>query len=390
MRLQDHLGNTRLMYYENGGSLEVLAEFHYYPHGMKMNGPWASVPTNAISYQYNGIDYVDDFGLNVNMATFRTLDPATGRWWSVDPAAEVQPTMSPYCAMNASPLVYSDPEGDIPPLIFAAAALIGGGMNVFSNWNKIVQNPWSAIGYFGSGAIGGAVSVVNPVLGGSITSGGNIITDVATGNIPELNSFGDIVSYGTGIIVDGFAASGSGKIINLAKSGLKNLGTSAAKEVGEEILEELAFEAVGNLAITGSVPGGFMVGGLEMTVTSAVSKLGSRSTLSFGSSFVKGLFTKKGGRTLYEIGDGVRRSKAAYLNGNKTIKATNYKGDIFEVPIKDLRSPHKDVIDISSPRKKARYLEIAKLTRENKIKNPIYVHEGSRGIPVSKIKFKLK
>ena len=116
--LQDHFprgqaGNTRLMYYENGGSLEVLAEFHYYPHGMKMNGPWANVPTNAISYQYNGIDYLDDFGLNVNMATFRTLDPAMGRWWSVDPKAEVQPTMSPYCAMNASPLMYSDKKGDL-------------------------------------------------------------------------------------------------------------------------------------------------------------------------------------------------------------------------------------------------------------------------------------
>ena len=111
--MKDHLGNSRVVYYENNGSLEVLAEFHYYPHGMKMNGPWANVPTNAISYQYNGIDYVDDFGLNVNMATFRTLDPATGRWWSVDPAAEVQPTMSPYCAMNASPLMYSDKKGDL-------------------------------------------------------------------------------------------------------------------------------------------------------------------------------------------------------------------------------------------------------------------------------------
>ena len=77
------------MYYENGGSLEVLAEFHYYPHGMKMNGPWATVPTNAISYQYNGIDYLDDFGLNVNMATFRTQDPSLGKWWSVDPASEM-------------------------------------------------------------------------------------------------------------------------------------------------------------------------------------------------------------------------------------------------------------------------------------------------------------
>lgn len=31
-------------------------------------------------HKYNGIDHVEDFGLNVNMAFYRTLDPVIGRF----------------------------------------------------------------------------------------------------------------------------------------------------------------------------------------------------------------------------------------------------------------------------------------------------------------------
>lgn len=33
------------------------------------------------SLPYNGIEFLDDFGLEVNRATYRTLDPEIGRWW---------------------------------------------------------------------------------------------------------------------------------------------------------------------------------------------------------------------------------------------------------------------------------------------------------------------
>ena len=50
---------------------------------------------------------------------------------------------------------------------------------------------------------------------------------------------------------------------------------------------------------------------------------------------------------LYEIQDGVRRAKAAWLCGRETIEAQINGGPIFPVPFRCLRSPHKDEIDVS-------------------------------------------
>ena len=255
--LKDHLGNSRVVYYENNGSLEVLAELHYYPHGMKMNGPWASVPTNAISYQYNGIDYVDDFGLNVNMATFRTLDPATGRWWSADPKAELYLEMSPYCAMGGSPLMYNDPDGDALPFI-AAAAIIGGTINLASNWSN-VSSLTEGLSYFATGATGYAVGVVNPVAGGLILAGGNLSIRAINGDLPQVNSVGDFAITTVGVGLDflgpytmGTAASTSwtkfqptgqlsqAEIVQLSKEGI----TPSIKEIAGTGLRKTTTEQV--------------------------------------------------------------------------------------------------------------------------------------------------
>jgi len=52
---------------------------------------------------------------------------------------------------------------------------------------------------------------------------------------------------------------------------------------------------------------------------------------------------------LYEIQEGVRRAKAAWLCGQETINAQINAGPVFSVPICNLRSQHKDEIDISDP-----------------------------------------
>lgn len=112
-----------------------------------------------------------------------------------------------------NPLIYSDPNGEfIPLLIFAAAAFIGGGGNVWSHWGEIVKHPWSAVGYFASGAVGGAVAVVNPWAGGSIAAVGNVATDVAFGNLPKFNGIGSVAKYIGGIALDGVGAAGAGSL----------------------------------------------------------------------------------------------------------------------------------------------------------------------------------
>ena len=117
-------------------------------------------------YGYNGIEELTDFGLNLNHTTFRLHDPALGRWNSVDPKADLLMGLSPYNSMGNSPLMYSDPNGDIFGLgIVASAALIGaavgGTANVVSHWDDITKNGFNlgtAAGAFAIGAGGGAAA----------------------------------------------------------------------------------------------------------------------------------------------------------------------------------------------------------------------------------------
>ncbi|MFY1046720.1 RHS repeat-associated core domain-containing protein, partial [Chryseobacterium sp. GP-SGM7] len=50
----DHLGNTRLSYFHNGSSVEVLEENNYYPFGLKHEGYNATVGNPSYKYKYNG------------------------------------------------------------------------------------------------------------------------------------------------------------------------------------------------------------------------------------------------------------------------------------------------------------------------------------------------
>jgi len=85
-------------------------------------------PDKDLNYKYNDIELADDFGLNVNLATFRTLDPATGRRWQVDPKAEAVMSLSPYQSMGNNPISNADPEGD---LFFAIPQIsFNGGFSV--------------------------------------------------------------------------------------------------------------------------------------------------------------------------------------------------------------------------------------------------------------------
>jgi len=50
----------------------------------------APLGVEANNYQYNGIELVEDFGLQVNHAQYRTLNPQTGAWWQIDPMVALQ------------------------------------------------------------------------------------------------------------------------------------------------------------------------------------------------------------------------------------------------------------------------------------------------------------
>ena len=190
---------------------------------------------NEYRYKYNGIEEVDDFGLDLSFATFRTLDPSIGRWLQVDPVAESLVGISPYHAMGNNPILYNDPNGDfIPQLV---GAVVGATLNVANNWSSIVKNPWSAVGYAATGAVGGVVATIPGGLAASraIIAGGNVVTDIASGNMPNFDSFGDVASYGIGVGLNAVGTAGSAQSFGaIARQSLSKLG----KEAGKEALSE--------------------------------------------------------------------------------------------------------------------------------------------------------
>lgn len=209
--MTDHLSNTRLLYSDTHGTTansspdgiidvasEIIQEAHYLPFGMKMEGPWMGASTtDDTKYGYNGIEHVDDYDLNVNMALFRTLDPTIGRWWQVDPEAESFYSLNPYNSMGNSPIVYNDPNGD-----FITWSANGGGFSIGFNLSPI-GIPLGAGINFGAGN-GGSVGVYGEVgfrvggtgFGSGITASAGINYGFGTGAFTGTIGGGVYASYG--------------------------------------------------------------------------------------------------------------------------------------------------------------------------------------------------
>ena len=120
------------------------------------------------AYQYNGVEHVDDFDLNVNMAFYRTLDPTTGRWWSVDPKAEKYTGMSPFNSMGNSPMTFADPNGDEPITI---ALGIAAAMGAFNGYQIGKARGVDGVGLVGYAIGGAAIGFASAGVGSAITTG---------------------------------------------------------------------------------------------------------------------------------------------------------------------------------------------------------------------------
>lgn len=121
-----------------------------------------------------------DFGI-INM-NGRIYDPVTGRMFSPDPLlsdGSISECYNSYSYANNNPLKYTDPSGNVIPLL-VAAAIVGGGTNLFMNMDK-VNNFGQGLGYF---AVGAAASVVGAAAGGmagNLVAGGAFNTGVVSG-----------------------------------------------------------------------------------------------------------------------------------------------------------------------------------------------------------------
>ena len=209
--VHDHLGNLRMVYNDQK---QVIQRADYYPYGSRrMHYATSSLKSN---YGYNGIEFVNDFGLGLNMATFRNLQSDIGIWHQVDLRAEGAYGFSPYNSAFGNPISYIDPEGDFPWVAVGVAAALQG----FGGGVQASMNGDSFLGGFAKGAvIGGATSAATAGIGGFFGHGiGSFGTELgragAHGLIGGISSAANGSSFGSGFlgsaVSSGFASGLSG------------------------------------------------------------------------------------------------------------------------------------------------------------------------------------
>ncbi len=81
---------------------------HYYPFGMSFA---EGMQDSSQPYKYNGKELDTDRGLNMYDYSARYMDPALGRFNTMDPLAEKYYSMSPYGYCAGNPVRFFDPNG---------------------------------------------------------------------------------------------------------------------------------------------------------------------------------------------------------------------------------------------------------------------------------------
>jgi len=215
----------------------------------------ASVGVEANNYQYNGIELVEDFGLHVNNALYRTLEPQTGRWWQIDPMAEKFYAWSPYNSNLDNPILLNDPKGDCPlcPLVIGAVVGFsvdlafqvganiheGGVKNAFSRIDRTSLAMSTA-----AGALGGFAAMNIKTLGVTATEviGLGVSANTGIGMVESTTKqiLSDNTLDGSKVVRDG--------IISGVTGGYGDSASHLAKEFAGESMEK----ALPSISINGS------------------------------------------------------------------------------------------------------------------------------------------
>ncbi len=113
--LKDHLGNTRVAFYDSSNVAAKSQVNHYYPFGMSISAYAFSSQTDN-KYLYNGKEMQDDVinGTQLDWYDygFRFYDAALARWHAIDPRVEKYYSWTPYNYCFNEPINNVDPRGD--------------------------------------------------------------------------------------------------------------------------------------------------------------------------------------------------------------------------------------------------------------------------------------
>ena len=105
--LTDHLGNVRAVANSSG---TVVQRNHYYPYGMAF-AENTFAEQGKQPYKYNGKELDQLHGLNLYDYSARQMEPALGRFTTMDPMCEKYYDWSPYAYVANNPLKFVDPTG---------------------------------------------------------------------------------------------------------------------------------------------------------------------------------------------------------------------------------------------------------------------------------------
>ncbi|WP_375560247.1 RHS repeat domain-containing protein [Bernardetia sp. OM2101] len=94
---------------ERQPTLVITQEHHYYPFGMNLSGIERQ---GDLMYQFNGmIEKEEAFGLELYETPFRSYDAQLGRFWQVEPLADIYCSISMYQFAYNNPVSFNDPTG---------------------------------------------------------------------------------------------------------------------------------------------------------------------------------------------------------------------------------------------------------------------------------------
>jgi len=151
----DQLKNNRLSFADIDGSgsisnSEILSSTSYYPMGLIHNGEYISSVASNYNFKFQGKEYQPENGLNLYDFGSRMYDPATGRWFSVDPQSQFA---SPYVAMGNNYIVAVDPDGEFVLIVALAAGALNLGLDAIQgNVDNFLDGALSFASGFASGA----------------------------------------------------------------------------------------------------------------------------------------------------------------------------------------------------------------------------------------------
>ena len=201
--LGDALGSVRQL--TNAVGSVTLAR-SYEPFGKLLS----SAGNPLAKYSFTG-EWQDPTGLIFLRA--RYYDPATGRFISKDPVrgiATLPQTLNPYTYAVNNPIRYTDPSGEIIPLLVAGGVVggvIGGSLYAITHTNNF---SWGGLGgAMVGGAIAGSIGVIAAPIAGSLASASVLGLSstgllATAGLIPLINASAGGLSYLAGGVFENY------------------------------------------------------------------------------------------------------------------------------------------------------------------------------------------